>query len=92
MRQAQVPPPVKRYFAHDEHPIIIQEFTPGKGWVRTNFKKRVSRSWVRKLKAQGVTAVALNGKDKNGQEVVADFTVKEILKEDKTPLLGGNLI
>jgi len=80
-------PLVASYFGEPCAPVIAQTFKPGQGWKRYTFAKRVSRSWVRKLKAQGITSVALAH---NGR--LADFTVTELLKIDRAPLLPGRLI
>jgi hypothetical protein len=84
--QAQVPILVAAYFgghydggfAYTRHPIITQEFHPGRGWVTTNYRKRVSVAWLRKLKAQGVTGVALTCDGRR-----ADFTITEILRASR---------
>ena len=72
--------PIKRvteYFKSDEIPIIVQEYWPHRGWVRTSYQKRVSRSWLVKLKHAGVQHVALALPNSNR---VADFSVAELLK------------
>jgi hypothetical protein len=62
-------------YCGDGNPVIVETFTPGRGWVRAGWRKRVSRSWLRKLRReQGVTEVAL---DVGGR--VADFRVSELL-------------
>lgn len=71
-------------------PIVTAAFRPAKavrelgimrngkparsGWIRSPFDKHVSRSWVRKLRAEGYTSVqlTLNGRD-------ADFRIEELL-------------
>lgn len=82
-----IPILVKYFATSEELPIITQEFTPGKGWKITGFNKHVTRSWLRKLRAQGITHVslALNGR-------TPDFSIAELLKVDRHPLLTGNLI
>lgn len=81
MSQAQVPTKVAKYFGPDSktrqgHPIITQVFTPGKGWKRTGFNKKVSVSWLKKLRREdGVTSVSLTC---NGR--TADFTVRELVE------------
>lgn len=92
--QAQVPGLIEEYFSAKpfgmtEHPRIVQEFAPGAGWKSGGFirGKRVSCSWLRKLKKQGVTAVSLAC---GGYQ--ADFTIAEILRHAQRPLLGGSLI
>lgn len=76
--QASVPRVAASYFGHTDyrsHPTIAQVFRPGKGWVRYNHVKRVSGSEVRRLRAAGVTAVAL----RSGARL-ADFTIEELSK------------
>jgi hypothetical protein len=92
--QAQVPCLVQEYFGAKpsgmtEHPRITQEFVPGTGWRDGGFVlgKRVSLSWLRKLRAQGVTVVALSC-----DSYTADFTIAEIIRYARRPLLGGRLI
>lgn len=82
------PIPVLAQYFDGETPIITEEFAPGKGWHRTNYNKRVSRSWLRKLKGEGITVVGLTVKGRS----TADFSVAELLKVDRRPLLGGNVI
>lgn len=74
-------PVVTSYFGEVCAPLIGQTFTPGRGWRRYTFNKRVSRAWVRKLKDEGVTSVALAHAGR-----LADFTVAELLKGDAPPL------
>lgn len=57
------------------HPWIHSTFTEAGGWRRYGFRKRISRSWARKLRAEGVTVVALT----DGQRL-ADFTVRELVR------------
>lgn len=89
--QAQVPGLVKEYFGveptRQEHPVIAQSFCPGKGWRRYTFNKRVSISWLRKMKTEGATAVALRCGART-----ADFTIDEIVRYAQRPLLGGRII
>jgi hypothetical protein len=86
-RQIQPIPMVSRYFGTygvpgAEIPVIAQSFTPGKGWSRYPFRKRVSRAWLRKMKAEGVTSVALalNGR-------LADFRIAELLNSTPAPVV-----
>lgn len=90
--RAQVPALIAGYFAAhhpgvSDHPVITQEFTPGRGWVRQGFRKRVSVSWLRKLKAEGVTSIQVSA---GGYS--ADFTVDEIIRHASRPLAGGRAI
>lgn len=73
-RQIQPIPFIVEYFGSTESPIVTQEYRPGKGWVRTNFRKRISASWARKLKGEGVTSVALTLGERT-----ADFQIEELL-------------
>lgn len=66
------------YGGRPDHPVIIQEFRPGRGWITTGFRKRVSGAWLRKLRREGVTHVALAAQGRR-----ADFTVAELLKHQK---------
>lgn len=94
--QAQVPAYVRAYFGdgctqRDTHPVITSVFRSGPGWTTTGYRKRVSASWLRRLKREGVTAVVLTSGGRS-----ADFGVEEILaysaKLARQPLLGGSLI
>jgi hypothetical protein len=78
--QAQVPRVVADYFGgmvdRGRHPVIVEAFIPGKGWRRhRSFRKRVSVSWARKLRAEGVTHVALASGAR-----VADFRIEEVVR------------
>lgn len=57
-----------------EHPIVAEVFYPGRGWVRAEFTKRVSSSWLRKLRRDGAAAVALRCGSR-----LADFTIASAL-------------
>lgn len=90
----KVPALVREYFAAptpSEHPIVAQTFVPGRGWKTTSYRKRVSASWLCKLRAEGVTAVGL----RSGARL-ADFTIDEVLSHQRRiarqPLLGGSVI
>lgn len=88
--QAQVPGLIADYFgeaARDEHPVIAEQFTPGKGWKRSPIRKRVSVSWLRKIKREGVTSVAVTCAGRR-----ADFTIAEVIRHAERPLLGGRVI
>jgi hypothetical protein len=89
---AQVPSLIAEYFAAyhpgvSDHPVITQQFTPGRGWARQDFRKRASVSWLRKLKAEGVTSVQVSA---GGYS--PDFTVDEVIRHASRPLLGGRVI
>ena len=68
-------PPTAQVAGYHYHPVIDQVFTSDRGWVRYSFRKRISPTWARKLRAQGITRVALRVGDR-----VADFTIQELVK------------
>jgi hypothetical protein len=72
--QAQVPVAAAGY-GWRQHPIVVQEFQPERGWRITGYKKRISGAWARKLRAAGVTHVALS----DGVRT-ADFTIRELVR------------
>lgn len=87
--QAQIPSVIYDYFGaatirEHGHPLIAQSFVPGKGWKGLGFNKRVSHSWLRKLKAKGATHVAV---DLGGRR--ADFSLAEIDKAARRPMFGS---
>jgi hypothetical protein len=57
------------------HPTIAQVFRPGRGWTDYPGTKRISPSWARKLRAQGITHISLRVNNR-----VADFDIKELVK------------
>jgi hypothetical protein len=64
-------------YGGDGNPVIVQTFTPGKGWTRTSWRKRASRSWLRKLRRdEGITTVAV---EFDGGRRVADFRISELV-------------
>lgn len=75
---------VSDYFKTDEIPFIVQEYWPQRGWTRGTMNKRVSRSWLRKLKAAGITHIALSldkiERAHAGRSRVVDFSVAELLR------------
>ena len=80
--QSQVPSLVQKYIdsvtdgsTSAIHPLVSQTFIPGRGWKRYPIRKRVSRSWARKAKLEGVTDVQLSW----GRHL-ADFRIKELLR------------
>lgn len=91
--QSQVPGLIADYFgcgthpAYTEFPTIGQVFRPGRGWKRYTGTKRVSLSWLRKLRADGVTDVAI---DYHGRR--ADFTIREVVAYANRPLFGGKVV
>ncbi len=56
-------------------PVIVQAFYPGRGWTTYPFRKRISRSWARKMLREGYTAVGLE----LSYVRVADFQFKELV-------------
>jgi hypothetical protein len=88
VRQATIPRIVADYARehapHAEHPIVVDEFRPSTGWKRQTFRKRVSVSWLRKLKAEGVTHVGLSmepvDRPSNYRGRVADFEVAAVIR------------
>lgn len=66
---------VSAYFGGQEIPTITAEFRPGTGWVTMTYRKRVSRAWVRKLRARGVSHVALSLDGRT-----AEFSTDELLR------------
>jgi hypothetical protein len=86
--QAQVPPAARRYFktisvptdSYKDHPVITAEFPRRRqdgavGWARQTYRKRISASWARKLRADGVTHVELAA---GGH--TADFRIEELVR------------
>lgn len=63
-------------YCGDGNPVIVEEFN--RRWCRTGFRKRASRSWLRKLRREGATHVAV---DVGGR--VADFSIAELLSKRK---------
>jgi hypothetical protein len=89
--QAQTPAAVTRaYPGLTEHPIIAEVFhTDGRGWrtlrgytpdvdrlVRGGYRKRITVAYARKLRREGVAAVAVNV----GGGRIADFTIRELVQ------------
>jgi len=79
-KQSTVPAAVRAYIGSDydreDHPIVHQTFREnGRGWQRYPIRKRVSRSWARKARAEGVTWVALSYRGR-----VIDFPIKALVR------------
>jgi len=79
-RQSQVPAAVRDYIGSDyhpdDHPIVVQTFREnGRGWQRYPIRKRVSRSWAQKARAEGVTWVALSYRGR-----VIDFPIEKVAR------------
>ncbi len=72
-------PCVERYAREhdgDPMPVVAEHFTPANGWRRHPWKKRISRSYARRLKGEGVTCVGLcmaSGR-------IADFKIEALLR------------
>ena len=78
MTQAREPSVVATYFgpAHDrDHATIAQTFRPGSGWRTYPGRKRISGSWARRLRREGVTDVALACGGR-----LADFRIGELIR------------
>lgn len=75
---AQEPALVVEFFGPEAaHAIIYEEFSPKVGWYTVErYRKRVSRTWLLKLRRKGVTGVCLLSGDR-----VGDFTVAELLAD-----------
>lgn len=56
-------------------PIVVREFKPSRGWGRSAWRKHLSGSYARKLRAEGVTHVAL---DINSRQ--PEFSIEELLR------------
>lgn len=81
--QAQEPQAVSQYFSKvpgscgmsREHARIAAVFTPGRGWTTYPMHKRISPSWAKKMRREGVTCVALKAEGR-----VADFLIEELVQ------------
>lgn len=60
------------------HPVIKQVFTPGKGWKNHPTNKRVSISWLRKLRDEGVTVIAVAAPTHPNR--IVDFGIREVCR------------
>lgn len=79
-RQAQEPVAVADYFGglvgYDrEHAVIEETFAPGRGWVRCSMRKRINPTWARKLRREGITAVAVRSAGR-----LADFQIAQVVR------------
>ena len=66
----------RRVGAATTTPVVRQEFHAEKGWAPAAWNKRVSRSYARKLRAEGITHVGLEilpGR-------IADFRIEELTR------------
>ena len=80
MSQAQVPQVAADYFGcgtnphFEDHPVVVEAYYPERGWVsQRGYRKRVSHHWVRKLRNEGATVLALEHAGR-----VADFRATEL--------------
>jgi hypothetical protein len=93
--RARVPAMIADYFrdyfpAEATHPIITQAFHPDRGWKYYPINKRVSVSWLRKMRAEGYTAIAVSdgresGTARNVRRVV-DFRIDSVLRHENRAL------
>lgn len=71
-------PCVERY-ARQHHgnptPLVAEHFTATNGWRAHPSKKRISRSYARRLKREGVTCVGL----RMAPGPIADFKIEALL-------------
>jgi hypothetical protein len=90
--QARVPSLITAYFGAEAlteqgHPTIGQTFVAGRGWRSYPGTKRVSLTWLRKLRREGVTAVSIRLGTR-----LADFDIAEIeryhRRQASLPALG----
>lgn len=56
------------------NPVIAQEFSDR--WRTQSYRKRASKSWLRKLRREGITHVAIEIAPRR----TADFTIAELLR------------
>ncbi len=73
-----VPAAVERVYPDlPRHPIVVDEFHPGRGWVTVpGYRKRITPSWARKLRREGITKVGLL----IAPNRVADFFTAELTR------------
>ncbi len=82
---AVIPRVVRNYFSANmigwkewgSWPLIHEGFTPGKGWKRLGFNKRASISWLRKMRAAGVTHVSFRAMSHPNR--IVDFPIREVI-------------
>lgn len=60
----------------EHHPTVSQTYSPGSGWTRYPYRKRVSQSWARKARRGGVTHAAILFADGRA----ADFSITELAR------------
>lgn len=84
MTQARPPAAVVQFYGDFGNALIVQEYprrryTGSRGWVSTSYRKLISVSWARKLRAEGVTHVALVPVN-DPHRPPADFSLQEIIR------------
>ena len=79
MSRSIKPIPCIARYAHqhlgDPVPVVAEHFTPESGWRAHPWKKRISRSYARRLKREGVTCVGL----RMAPGRIADFKIQALL-------------
>jgi hypothetical protein len=76
MSNSMRPIPMLVEYGGEGNPVIAAEFKHT--WQRQGWDKRVSYAWLRKLRADGVTHVALRFGARE-----ADFSVTELLRSGR---------
>ncbi|HEX5308956.1 MAG TPA: hypothetical protein VFW38_07740 [Solirubrobacteraceae bacterium] len=79
-------PCVERYAREHEGdpvPVVAEHFTTKGGWLRHPWKKRISRSYARRLKGEGVTCVGLL----MAPGRIADFKIELLLRSSSSGVL-----
>ena len=77
---SKVHPKIAAYFGieerphSDQHPTVWQVFSPQHGWRNETWRKRVSLTYLRTLRREGVVAVAIRAADGR----LADFAISEV--------------
>jgi len=81
---SRIPGAVTRTYGKGiSHPVIAEEFHPERGWIKPGWNKRITASYARKLRQQGVTFVALRMTDEEGRTFVADYRTSELTSRRK---------
>lgn len=90
----RVPQLIKDYFADDasravfrQTPQITSAFIPGTGWVALVRPVPAVFRYLRIIKRAGATSIGVTAYNRT-----PDFTIDELLKVNRAPLLGGALI
>lgn len=71
-------PPIVEAYYDGEEAYITQDYHPDRGWQSYAMRKRISPSYARKLKEEGVTAVSLVPVSDPGR-APADFQISELI-------------